>query len=83
LKNDAVHLRFPAKGRPRGGIQFLTTIVEHFAQDVKADLIKLGSEDFIVLVERFTGLVPDEGAKDHQDDGVPSKKAKSKHTKDT
>jgi hypothetical protein len=36
--------------------------VEHFAQDVKADLITLGSEDFIDLVEHFTGLVPDEGA---------------------
>jgi hypothetical protein len=48
-----------------------------------SDFITLGFEDFIDLIEHFTGLVPDEGAKDHQDDGVPSKKAKSKHTKDT
>jgi hypothetical protein len=45
FKNDAVHLRFPAKGRPRGGIQFLTMIVEHFAQDVKVDLIR-GTHDY-------------------------------------
>ena len=65
--NDAVHLRFPDKGRTKGGIEFLTAVVERFAKDIRADLITLRAEDFIDLVEHFTSLIPKEGAEDRYD----------------
>ena len=53
--NDAVHLRFPERHRAKGGIQFLTAIVNRFARDAKADLMILSIDDLYDLAEHFTG----------------------------
>lgn len=60
--NDAVHLRLPEKHRAKGGSRFLTAIVEYFAKDAGADLIKFGLHDVNDLAEHFklTGLKQEE-----------------------
>ena len=68
LRNDAVHLRLPDKGWVQGGTEFLIAAVEHFAKDIRANLITLRADDFIDLTEHFMGLIPKVARSDDGDD---------------
>ena len=65
---DAVHLRFPDKGQIRGGTEFLATVVEHFAQSIGADLIWLGAEDIVDLIDHVTASTGHHGCSDQNDE---------------
>lgn len=56
-------LRFPEQQTEPGCAAFLQAVVEHFAQDIDADLVTIADEDFIDLSQHFA----------HQNQQVPDK----------
>ncbi|KAL9032092.1 MAG: hypothetical protein Q9180_006704, partial [Flavoplaca navasiana] len=52
FSKDFVHLSLPRKRQTDGGSQFLTAVVEYFAKDAGADIIKLDLNDIDVLADQ-------------------------------
>lgn len=50
---EAMFLRFPGKQTEPGCPAFIQAVVEHFAQDIDANLITISDEDFIDLAQHF------------------------------
>ena len=86
FSKDAVFLRFPGKHSRKGGIPFLTAIVQQFARDAKADLITIGLDDLDDLVQDLcapeTKVEAASDEKKSKDKDSPAKAAeKSEDTK--
>ncbi|KAL8861152.1 MAG: hypothetical protein Q9178_002368 [Gyalolechia marmorata] len=52
FSEDYVHLSLPRKRQTSGGSQFLAAVVDHFAKDAGADIIRLGVDDIDILANQ-------------------------------
>lgn len=68
FSNDAILLRFPDMHKGKGCMHFLTAMVQQFAQDAKANLITMDTDDLVDLAQHFDIQEP-QHTKEHKRQG--------------